>query len=213
LKHRVRRYDALLKCAHLLAEDELVGVGELVPGMGVVEGSSRRRDEQCLAMIGVGRSREGGILVANAELSLAKEYALKVSHVRVKLNQRSRLEAALLSYVGLQRFKQQAAGSKVVRKKEKIIARRLAVGVHNGRALTMRRSHADGLLRLDLARIDGDVLATSSDAEEVLLEYVRHGLYALVVSVEYEVRPLQVSLVVEKHGCFMLLSGSHHVVG
>ncbi|KAH8044573.1 Ca2-binding protein [Aureococcus anophagefferens] len=125
-------------------------------------------------------------------LRLATEHVLVLEELRVKVEDRGRLEQALLNYVGFQQTKT-AAGGQTVEKREKIVGRRLAVGLHNGRALTLRRTEPTGFTYVDLDRADGDVLAAAEGARVVLPGYCKHALFAVVVVValEYEVRPLQ----------------------
>ena len=109
---------------------------------------------------------------------------MHVRDVRVKVSKRSSMEKALLQCVGLQRSAT-AATPGATRKREKIVARRLAVGLHNGRALSSRKAEADGFFRVDLKRCDGDVLAADADDAGLVLEgYAKHALCALVVVLE-----------------------------
>ncbi|KAJ1461223.1 hypothetical protein M885DRAFT_494796 [Pelagophyceae sp. CCMP2097] len=201
---RLRSYDALLKVAHLLEDDEFVSSDELIPGLAPFSRDRSislppdgRQVDGRRPMLGVviGKHGDSQIALANPSFKLAKEYVLKVKNIRLKVDKRHRVEAALLQYIGLQRFEAddlaKGATESTQMKTEKIIARRLCLGVHNGRALTMRRTSPDGWLRVDLARTDGDVLACEDDEIASLTAFARHGLYAIVALLEYEVRPLQ----------------------
>ena len=70
------------------------------------------------------------------------------------------------------------------------MARRLCLGLHNGRALVGRRTRADGLERVDLDT-NGDDLSAALDDKIILNGYVKHALYAVVVALEYEIQPAQ----------------------
>ncbi|KAJ8607018.1 hypothetical protein CTAYLR_006253 [Chrysophaeum taylorii] len=148
IEYRLRRHDELSRVAHLLAEDEVVGANEMVPGLATgVLGRVERPPK------------------------LAASVVLEIRELRVKVRDRARLEQTLARYAG-----------------SKIVARRVAVGLHNGRALTLRdRADAvDGWKRMDLTRADGDVMAISEDATTELPGFARHRLVALVVALEYE---------------------------
>ncbi|KAH8048641.1 Ca2-binding protein [Aureococcus anophagefferens] len=199
--YRARRHDGLLRCAHLVGEDEVAAADDLAPGLApwgaVADKASRggRPAGRHLELPPAGRSVSGrrpmlGAVVVEASRAsgaeawhlapnlkprLATEHVLVLEELRVKVEDRGRLEQALLNYVGFQQTKT-AAGGQTVEKREKIVGRRLAVGLHNGRALTLRRTEPTGFTYVDLDRADGDVLAAAEGARVVLPGYCKHAL-------------------------------------
>merc|ERR1712167_531408 len=118
---------------------------------------------------------------------LATEHALHLDCLQVRVPDRKRLEQRLKRYVAFHGPSQPSEGQEVT---EKIIARRLCLGVHNGRALVGRRTRADGFERIDLDT-NGDDLSAAIDDKIILNGYVKHALYAVVVALEYEIQPAQ----------------------
>lgn len=186
LQYRLRRHDGLARVAHLIADDEFVSASELVPGLAPTS----------LSMPKLGGDTTDGPYL---KPKLASTITLLLEDIRVKIKNRAKLEDVLLRYVGFRRSIVEANGNakkkavSAAKKRDKIIARRVAIGIHNGRALTLRRrpDSIDGWKRVDLTRLDGDVMAVADGVRIEVPGYVRHPLVALVVALEYEVRPEQ----------------------
>ena len=170
LSYRLRRHDGLLRCAHLIGDDEVLAPDDVIPGLAPWRCGNQKDlrlppDNRVISgrrpMLGA--RAVGSAVVPIFKPKLAAEHVLDVSKIRVKIPNRAKLEQCLLRFVGFRATTSATSDKK--KKREKIIGRRLAFGLHNGRGLTMRRTSPEGVARIDLAVADGDVLAASSSAE------------------------------------------------
>lgn len=202
---RARRHDGLQRAWHLMGDDDVVSAQDLVPGLAPwsSHGSSSLQlppDGRSLSgkrpMLGArklddsrGRSSDASMwhLVPQPKPKLATEHALHLDCLQVRVPDRKRLEQRLKRYVAFHGPELPQNGTDVA---EKIVARRLCLGLHNGRALVLRRTKADGFERIDLDT-NGDTLEGPADASIILNGYVKHALYAVVVALEYEIQPAQ----------------------